>query len=80
MTYKEFSRWCNDRACDGCWGLTTAMACIEVIRIMQSTPFWRRKKKWKEFEQYVAANFVNPTNEKIREHLRKLGVCEENRK
>ena len=69
MTYKEFYRWCNDRASDGCWGLTEAIACIDVIDIMQSTPFWRRKKKWKEFEQYVVANFVNPTNEKIKEYL-----------
>lgn len=25
MKFKEFSAWCNDRACDGCWGMTEAI-------------------------------------------------------
>ena len=25
MKYKEFIRWCNERACDGCWGMLEAM-------------------------------------------------------
>lgn len=71
MTYKEFLQFCNERAADGCWGRQTAMYCIGVINIMQSTPFYRRKKKWNEYEQLVVTNFVNPTNEKIREYLEK---------
>ena len=67
MTYKEFVRWCNDRACDGCWGMLTSMVCIDIIEQMKSTPFWKRKKKWKEYEQKVEAELVNPTNEKIHE-------------
>ena len=67
MTYKQFMRWYNERAADGCWGFITAKMCIEVIGIMQKTPFWLREKKWREYEQYVVENFVNPTNEKIRE-------------
>lgn len=80
MTYKEFYQWCNDRASDGCWGLTEAIACIDVIDIMQSTPFWRRKKKWKEIEPFLVANYVNPTNEKIKEYLMKRDICPENTK
>ena len=72
MTYKEFLQWCNERASDGCWGRQTAMYCISVINIMKSTPFWRRKKKWKEYEQLVVTNFVNPTNEKIHEYLERM--------
>ena len=71
MTYKEFVQWCNERACDGRWGLLTAMVCIDIIDSMCSTPFWRRKKKWKEYEQLVVTELVNPTNEKIREYLEK---------
>ena len=71
MTYKEFLQWCNDRACDGCWGMLTAMVCIDIIEQMKSTPFWKRKKKWKEYEQKVVTELVNPTNEKIREILGK---------
>lgn len=39
MKYKEFVRWCNERACDGCWGLNTAMICINIINNMTSIPF-----------------------------------------
>lgn len=67
MTYKEFVAWCNDRTCDGCWGMLTAAVCIDIIQKMQSTPFWKRKKKWKEYEHQVVTEIVNPTNEKIRE-------------
>ena len=67
MTYKEFVAWCNDRTCDGCWGMLTAMVCIDIIKQMQSVPFWKRKKKWQEFEHRVVTEIVNPTNEKIRE-------------
>ena len=65
MTYKEFKDWCNDRVCDGCWGALTAMICVEIVRDMGSTPFWKRRKKWRELEQKVVAEIVEPTNEKI---------------
>lgn len=67
MTYKEFLRWCNDRATDGCWGFETCTICLGVIEEVQKAPFLQRKKKWREYEQYVVENLVNPTNEKIRE-------------
>ena len=31
MEYKEFVRWCNERAADGCWGMQTAMICASII-------------------------------------------------
>lgn len=31
MTYKEFFRWCNDRACDGKWSMETAINCLDII-------------------------------------------------
>ena len=30
MKFKEFAKWCNERACDGCWGMLEAMACIDL--------------------------------------------------
>lgn len=65
MTYKAFHDWCADRCCDGCWGMLTAMVCMDIIGQMQSTPFWKRRKKWKEFEQKVEAEIVNPINDMI---------------
>lgn len=73
MTYKDFAQWCNERACDGCWGLETALRCINIINLMQSTPFWKRKKKWQEYEQQIVTLFVNPTNEKIHEYFAQEG-------
>lgn len=66
MTYKEFYRWCQDRAHDGCWSLMTALVCMEIIEQMKAIPFWRRKKKWNEIEHRVVTEIVNPTNEHIR--------------
>ena len=70
MTYKEFKDWCNDRACDGCWGVLTAMICVEIVHDMDFTPFWKRRKKWRELEQKIVAEIVEPTNEKICEFFK----------
>lgn len=32
MSYKEFSNWCEERACDGRWSMMDAIACSEMIR------------------------------------------------
>jgi hypothetical protein len=32
MSYKEFSNWCNDRACDGRWSLQEALVYIDMLR------------------------------------------------
>lgn len=44
MKFKEFVNWCNERACDGCWGMLTAMASIDLIQQVRKIPFWRREK------------------------------------
>lgn len=68
MTYKEFNAWCNDRACDGCWGILTAITCAELIRHLNRLPFWKREKAWQEMREQVLDGIVNPINEKIREY------------
>ena len=71
MKFKEFKVWCNERACDGCWGMLTAMVCIDLIGKMRKVPFWKREKVWKEkYEQQVMDEIVNPIEEKMKE----LGV------
>lgn len=30
MKFKEFVNWCNERACDGCWGTLTAINCSSI--------------------------------------------------
>lgn len=68
MKFKEFINWCNQRACDGCWGATTAMICIELIEKVGKVPFWKRERYWRrEYEQIVLEEIVNPTEEKIKE-------------
>lgn len=70
MTFKEFREWCNDRACDGCWGMDAATICIAIIEEIKNKPFWKRKKEWKKLEDEVVTKIVNPINKKIEE----LGV------
>ena len=66
MKYKEFVQWCNQRACDGCWGTEEAIVCIEVMGDIQKEPFWRREKVWrKKFEVFIVDTIVCPTNELI---------------
>jgi hypothetical protein len=36
MTYKEFKEWCNDRACDGAWGVYQAMTYIKIMEAIDS--------------------------------------------
>ena len=36
MSYEEFKKWCNDRACDGRWSMLEAMACLQVIKEIDS--------------------------------------------
>lgn len=65
MTYKEFVSWCNDRACDGCWGMATAVYCIEVINNINSLPFWKRKKAWLKVKDTIETDVVSVINAKI---------------
>lgn len=77
MTFKEFDAWCNERACDGCWGSLTAMVCIDLIEQMKSVPILQREKVWKEkYEKQVLEEIINPIEEKMEE----MGACKTNQK
>lgn len=67
MTYKEFVSWCNDRACDGCWSMGTAMYCIEVMNNINHSPFWKRKKEWLKVKDEIERDVVSVINAKIQE-------------
>lgn len=67
MKYKEFSDWCNQRACDGCWSMKTAIYCIGVCETINAEHFWKREKLWREkYESFVVTNIVDVINEKIK--------------
>ena len=65
MTYKEFVSWCNERACDGCWSIMTAMYCAEVLGKINALPFWKRKKEWLKAKDTIEANVVSVIDTKI---------------
>ena len=66
MKYKEFVKWCNQRACDGQWGINTAIRCIEVINHINELPFWKKERVWKQnFESAILNEIVYPVNELI---------------
>lgn len=68
MNFKEFVRWCNERACDGCWGLSEAITCVGIMHEVKEKPFWKREKYWKEkFEGYVLNSIVNPIEKMLAE-------------
>lgn len=69
MNFKEFLDWCNQRACDGCWGMNTAIFCTDIIAQVKKVPFWKRERKWQELntEFSIETNIVNVINQKIAE-------------
>lgn len=68
MKFKEFVNWCNVRACDGCWGMLEAIACINLINEIMKIQFWKREKIWKEnYEQQVLEEIINPIEKKLDE-------------
>ena len=73
MSFKEFRAWCNDRACDGCWNMLTAMTCIELLEKIQRVPFWKREKTWQhEYKNQVLKEIINPIEAKIKELKAKI--------
>lgn len=44
MKFKEFTNWCNERACDGCWGMLEAMACINLMDEIRKNSILERRK------------------------------------
>jgi hypothetical protein len=68
MTFKQFTQWCDDRACDGHWDMLTAMVCIDLHDRVMLIPFWKREKTWKnKYMNQVLNEIVNPINKKIAE-------------
>lgn len=68
IKFKGFVNWCNERACDGCWGMLEAMTCIDLIEEIRKAPFWKREKFWKEnYEQQVLEEIINPIEKKLDE-------------
>lgn len=65
MTYKEFVSWCNERACDGCWSMGTAIYCIKIMNNINRLPFWKRQKEWLKVREIVEKEVVSVINAKI---------------
>ena len=76
MKYKEFVEWCNERACDGCWGISTIIICKNLMRDVREQPFWKREKYWQEkYAEIVLENMVKPLDE-MRKEMFKSEVAE----
>ena len=68
MKFKEFVSWCNDRACDGRWGMLEAMVCADIIQTIRKKLPWAIERFWKKnYEERVLGEIVKPTNQKIEE-------------
>ncbi len=68
MTFKEFEAWCNQRACDACWGMLEAMTCIDILGIVRKKGFWKKERFWQEkYANDVVEQIVNPIEKKIEE-------------
>ena len=68
MKYKEFRKWCSQRASDGCWGMFHATCCIHVLAEIEKLPFWKRERFWREkYMENVMNDIVNPIEKKISE-------------
>ena len=65
MTFKEFSGWCNKRACDGCWDISTAICCIEICSKIKALPFWKRNKELNKLKDYVEKEIVQVIEKKL---------------
>lgn len=68
MTFKQFVAWCNERACDGRWGMLEAVACIDIVKTVRKERFLKREKIWKSnYEKKVLDEIVNPIETMIKE-------------
>lgn len=67
MTFKEFAAWCNERACDGCWGMATAITCCELVSNIYKLRRRHREKAWAEInkQEHIVENIVKPINQKL---------------
>lgn len=58
MTFKEFETWCNERACDGCWSMLTAI----VFNDIRERAKLRKEIKEKERENLSLSRLVEERN------------------
>lgn len=62
MTYKQFDEYCHERACDGQWSMTEAIACIgmhdDVETSVKGKLFKQkaREKAWEELKLKLRRN------------------------
>lgn len=61
MTFKEFSKWANARACDGRWGIQHIVATTEIYADMNKVKFFK-KRFWKENCEERAIKIVESVN------------------
>ena len=62
MKFKEFAKWCNERAADGFWSMDVAKVCVSLCEGIYSLPFWKREKVWRQSEKFMVKCVVEPTN------------------
>lgn len=53
VSFEEFDKWANERACDGAWSINDALNSAEAIRlVLKVRPlFGRKKAREKEWER-----------------------------
>lgn len=54
MTYKEFFKYCEERACDGRWSLNEASTCLAIIDKIEAIKvkgFFKKKQTEKAKEE-----------------------------
>lgn len=71
ITLHEFGIFCNQRACDGCWNMESAIRCMSIYKECIQQPFWKRNRYFKDHYGEIMTKFVEDTNKEI--HKRKEG-------
>lgn len=53
VSFEEFDKWANERACDGAWSINDALNSAEAIRLVFEVKplFGRKKAREKEWER-----------------------------
>lgn len=67
MKYKEFKSWCNERACDGCWSIPTALTCIKIMSEINKHLFWKREKEWQKICNVVENDIISVIDKKLKD-------------
>ena len=67
MKFRDFVSWCNNRACDGCWGMKRLCCASTSCSRSESSLFGDVKKEWRRINEgnWVVTMIVDPINAKI---------------